>query len=328
MPKYSIIVPVYKAEAYLAECVESVLAQQISDLELILVDDGSPDGSGDMCDRYAERDARVKVIHKENGGVSSSRNWGIEVAAGEYIIFLDSDDFVDKSYFEVIEELVARGGELFSFGMYSYTHKRDGGVDIKDSRMNLDMELDASDSQCLSRFMTESFFASPCNKVFLASVIKEHNIRFPLGVVCFEDYLFSLEYLKHVKKIKSTSTPIYYYRGFETVNHVSKRRWGERFEISRLVYSSNEKFINEMGGARALLDLHRYSWSAYTAEIRAARDADADGGVSAIKRALREEGFRRAVRVITPRGKFFRMLSLLLRLRLYGIASKMIRKRI
>ena len=212
--------------------------------------------------------------------------------------------------------------------MYNYTHKIDGSIETDASGMNLDIDFDVSDSESLSRFMLEGFFAPPWNKVFLASVIKEHNIRFPLGVVCFEDYLFSLEYLKCVKKIKSTSVPIYYYRSLESVDHVSKRRWGERFAISRLVYSRTEDFITDMGGARALLNLHRYTWSAYTAELRAASISDADGGASAIKKALREAGFRRAVRVITPRGKFFRMLSLLLRLRLYGIASKMIKKRI
>ncbi|MBO5945148.1 MAG: glycosyltransferase [Clostridia bacterium] len=328
MPKYSIIVPVYKAEAYLSECVESVLSQAFSDFELILVDDGSPDGSGDLCDRYAERDGRVRVIHKENGGVSSARNAGVDVSEGEYIIFLDSDDFVDKTYFDVIEELVSSGGELFSFGTYNYDHKIDGSVEIMSSGMNLDIELDTSDSEGLSRFMLDGFFAPPWNKVFLASVIKANNLRFPLGVVCFEDYLFSLEYLRHVKKIKSTSAPIYYYRGFEAINHVSKRRWGERFVVSRLVYSHTEDFIKSKGLAPELLNLHRYTWSAYIAELRAARTQDADAGMSAIKKSLREAGFCRAVRVITPRGKFFRALSLLIRLRLYGIASKMIKKRI
>ena len=93
MPKYSIIVPVYKAEDTIRECIDSVLKQQYTDFELILVDDGSPDNSGGICDEYAANDSRIRVIHKENGGVSSARNIGIDTALGKYIIFRDSDDW-------------------------------------------------------------------------------------------------------------------------------------------------------------------------------------------------------------------------------------------
>lgn len=92
-PKVSIIVPIYKVESYLPECVNSVLAQDFSDFELILVDDGSPDRCGEICDAYAARDGRVRVIHKENGGLSDARNAGMALASGEYVVFLDSDDF-------------------------------------------------------------------------------------------------------------------------------------------------------------------------------------------------------------------------------------------
>ena len=93
MPLFSIIVPVYKAEKYISECVDSVLAQTFEDFELILADDGSPDRCHEICDEYAKKDSRIKVIHKNNGGASSARNSGIDAACGEYIIFLDSDDY-------------------------------------------------------------------------------------------------------------------------------------------------------------------------------------------------------------------------------------------
>ena len=96
----SIIVPVYKAERYLARCVDSILNQTYRDLELILVDDGSPDNSGQMCDAYAEQDQRVRVIHKENGGVSTARNVGLDAAKGDYITFVDSDDYIDACMYE------------------------------------------------------------------------------------------------------------------------------------------------------------------------------------------------------------------------------------
>ena len=100
MTRISIIVPVYKAEKYLPRCVESLLSQTYRELEIILVDDGSPDNCPEICDGYAEKDSRVKVIHKENGGVSSARNAGLEAASGDYITFVDSDDYVDGQMYE------------------------------------------------------------------------------------------------------------------------------------------------------------------------------------------------------------------------------------
>ena len=98
MPEISIIVPVYKVEKYLNRCIDSILAQSFPDFELILVDDGSPDKSGKICDDYAAKDSRVKVIHKENAGVSAARNSGLAMSSGSYIMFCDSDDFVDKNW--------------------------------------------------------------------------------------------------------------------------------------------------------------------------------------------------------------------------------------
>ena len=99
MPKISIIVPVYKVEKYLDKCVKSILAQTFKDFELILVDDGSPDNCGKMCDDFSKRDERVRVVHKKNGGVSSARNAGLKIATGDYIIFIDSDDYIDENMF-------------------------------------------------------------------------------------------------------------------------------------------------------------------------------------------------------------------------------------
>lgn len=104
MCEISIIVPVYKVEKYLRKCVDSILAQTFTDFEVILVDDGSPDNSGKICDEYAEKDNRVRVIHKENGGLSSARNAGIDVARGKYLGFVDSDDYIDEDMYEILYE--------------------------------------------------------------------------------------------------------------------------------------------------------------------------------------------------------------------------------
>ena len=102
MPKVSIIVPVYKVGPYLAKCIDSILSQTLTDFELILVDDGSPDSCGEICDGYAKKDERIKVIHKQNGGLSSARNAGLDIAKGEYIGFVDSDDYIEHDMYEFL----------------------------------------------------------------------------------------------------------------------------------------------------------------------------------------------------------------------------------
>lgn len=109
MPKVSVIVPVYNAEKYLQECVDSILRQTLTDLELILVDDGSTDSSPAICDRYAEQDARVQVIHKPNGRAASARNAGLRAASGEYVAFVDSDDWISP---EMYEKMLETGADV------------------------------------------------------------------------------------------------------------------------------------------------------------------------------------------------------------------------
>ena len=120
----SIIVPVYKSKDTLKRCVESLLAQTVEDTEMILVDDGSPDGSGELCDKLAEEDSRIRVIHKENGGVSSARNVGIEAAKGDYLLFADSDDYVEQ---DMVEKLLSGIGndDIAICGFHHHYQGRD-----------------------------------------------------------------------------------------------------------------------------------------------------------------------------------------------------------
>src|SRR5690348_8514297 len=101
-PKISIIVPIYDVQKYLFKCIDSILAQTFTDYELILVNDGSPDSCGEICNEFAKKDKRIKVIHKKNGGLSSARNAGLEIAKGEYIGFIDSDDFIHNKMYEIL----------------------------------------------------------------------------------------------------------------------------------------------------------------------------------------------------------------------------------
>lgn len=191
MPKISVIVPVYKAEQYLPQCVESILGQTYSDLEVLLIDDGSPDHSGVICDEYARQDSRIRVIHKENGGVSTARNAGLDAATGDYITFVDSDDYIDSSMYEKMIAEAECGAQLvicdclkeFPDHRELYTH------DIRSGHYNRwqlekeyfphllimeNVEYPATISNCLILFRRE---------------LAEH-VRYPEGVRCSEDLLF------------------------------------------------------------------------------------------------------------------------------------------
>ena len=119
-PLISVIVPIYKVEKYLDRCVESIVNQTFSDIEIILVDDGSPDNCGKMCDEWAKKDARIKAFHKENGGLSDARNFGIEHSTAEFLIFIDSDDFIEPQMLEVLYGLITEhGADVAVCGLYN-----------------------------------------------------------------------------------------------------------------------------------------------------------------------------------------------------------------
>lgn len=192
----SLIVPVYKAEQCLRRCVDSILAQSFTDFELILVDDGSPDHSGTVCDEYATKDNRVVVIHKENGGVSTARNMGLDVAQGEFVGFIDSDDAVDASYLATLYQ----NGE---FDFVSAGFKMQGPD--KSWQTMLFCE-DSTNSKKVakypSRYMGKYYFGAPWAKLFKRDILNQHGLRFPLDIHNGEDTLFIFQYLGYAEKIK------------------------------------------------------------------------------------------------------------------------------
>jgi glycosyltransferase involved in cell wall biosynthesis len=171
---FSVVVPVYNVENYLAECVDSILRQSFADFELILVDDGAKDGSGALCDADAQRDARVKVIHKENGGQSTARNAGVRAASGEYAVFLDSDDFIDTpDFFAELYAALANNADVAIFRYYKYfspDKKSDCGVNMADIAFQ-------NKGQLLSELVKrDAFFCSCWSKCTRVAILKENEI--------------------------------------------------------------------------------------------------------------------------------------------------------
>ncbi len=200
----SIIVPVYKAERYLPRCIESILRQTYQNFELILVDDGSPDKCGEICDKYAQKDNRIKVIRKENGGVSSARNYGIDIAQGEFIYFVDSDDWLPKNSLQLHIDAMQKGDVQLTIGSTEHRALRITIGYFKSELINLqDPNLN------LNGILLRGY--APWNTLFFKSIIVENNIRFSNNVSFGEDTLFVREYLKHVQCVYTMRDVGYYY---------------------------------------------------------------------------------------------------------------------
>ena len=207
-PTISVIVPVYNTEKYLQHCIDSVLAQTFTDFELILVDDGSTDSSPAICDEYAKKDIRVRVFHKENGGVSSARNVGIEKAEGEWICFVDGDDYI-CDYFHLIQpythyDLIT--GAYKEFGAYnSYNGVTCNKVyNLAEDAFGL---LDFSPSD-----RTKTPYLSSCMHLFKKEIIDNHIIRFNENLKIGEDTIFVTHYATYCKNAMQTSNIFYMYR--------------------------------------------------------------------------------------------------------------------
>jgi glycosyltransferase involved in cell wall biosynthesis len=205
----SLIVPVYNAEKHLKECIDSILSQTYRNIELILVNDGSIDKSGEICDEYNKRDSRVCVIHQNNYGPSVARNAGIDRASGEYIQFVDSDDSLELN---MTAELVQgiRNAELVISGYKKIEYNEPKNV----SKYIPSLKGNYSNNDFMKNFgelFKNGFINSPCNKLYNKTIIKKFKINFLQGLHMGEDLLFNLKYIQFCKTIAVLQDPLYKY---------------------------------------------------------------------------------------------------------------------
>ena len=255
IPTISIVVPVYKVEPYLRRCVDSILAQTFKDFELILVDDGSPDNSGIICDEYAQKDTRVRIIHKENGGVSSARNAGIEIARGEWLCFVDGDDVIDPTYLGDFK-LESSINDLYIQG-----YKKVYNNEVKETH-EFPKSKEMSYIEILAFMEDERIINSPCCKLYDRAIIYNNNILFDSNTSYGEDHIFSLEYVAHASTAHYSTTSGYYYmvNGNESLSH-------RVIPLKDITYYSKES-------RRKQLELYsKYKFECYLASINRRQEA-------------------------------------------------------
>ena len=207
-PLISVIVPVYRVEEYLERCVKSILSQTYENLEVILVDDGSPDQCPAICDACAEKDARVKVIHQENKGLSGARNAGIDAASGEYLAFVDSDDYVSPHFIEELYQLLQDTGCAIGQCRFSYV-KGDGLVEESDSAFCI-YRGESLMEQLYGPEEKATCFVVAWNKLYRAELFKETGIRYPEGRI-HEDEATTYRLFHEAKKLAFLDRALYGY---------------------------------------------------------------------------------------------------------------------
>lgn len=243
IPEISVIVPVYKVEAYLPRCVESLLSQTYKDFEIILVDDGSPDTCPVMCDAYAKKYSNIQALHKENGGLSDARNAGMTIAKGEYVTFVDSDDYVHPAYLEMLMQGIRQGAD---FSVCGFTEVYDGnGIEDLDTSCISAACVNAKEG--LVEILYQGFHDVSAWGILLpASLVRKYP--FPKGKL-FEDLYTTYKFYLAAETVAFIRVPLYYY--FQRKGSIMGRR-NEAF-IHDLIESSDQ-LVEACRGKGALIE--------------------------------------------------------------------------
>ncbi len=244
---YSVVIPVYQAKDTLLRCVQSWLSQTERNLELILVDDGSSDGSEKLCDELQKKDTRIRTVHQKNTGVSAARNAGIEASRGDFLLFTDSDDYVAADYLEKMARLQKEAdSDLVLCGFH---HLYDGADMLKLPKEIKGTELSAFSEEFLSLY-EKSFLNMPWNKLYKKALAGRFDTSLSLG----EDLLFNLDYLSRCQRIAVLSEPLCYYIQEEQKVTLSSKKRKDRQMLARRICQATEDFYEEQWGKTGSTD--------------------------------------------------------------------------
>lgn len=261
----SIIIPVYNVTQYLNECIKSVVNQSYKDFECILIDDGSSDGSEIICDQWAQQDNRIRVIHQPNQGVSKARNKGIAEAQGEYITFIDSDDWIDSNYLNtLLQPIEEYNVDLVVCGLQQ--HYSNGTFKNYSYKTGI-IHIEQQDTNAFTDINKKFLLFGPVIKLYKRTIIQTHNIHFPPEYTYGEDLLFNYNYLEYVKAVYIVDQCLYHYRiiGSGTLSSIKRIN---QFEIDYAQWNILKNFFyrkNLWNDYSTFYLYHRLWWCMYDA---------------------------------------------------------------
>lgn len=239
--KISVIVPVYKVEKFLPKCIDSISNQTVKNLEIILVNDGSPDKCGEICNSYAIKDSRIRVIHKENGGLSDARNRGLDVATGDYVSFIDSDDYVHEKFYETLLSLMdTHGADIAQCGFVKvYEETVNNSLpDSEEEKRTVLNNIDALNNLYSNH---DGSAVVVWNKLYKRELLQ--NIRFPIGRI-HEDEFTTYKILYSINKMVITSRKLYYY--FQRADSIMSSKFNSGSVLAVEAYSQQVSFFNDL----------------------------------------------------------------------------------
>lgn len=242
----SIIIPVYQCENIISDIIEDILKQTYQDYEVLLIDDGSTDGSAKVCQEYGQKDARIRTILNMHQGVSGTRNTGIALANGEYIAFIDSDDRIEPDYFEQLYNNIGNNDLVIStFDRWFYNHKDIVKV-VKNIQLNAEINMKENFAEYFSELYVSTLLGVVYCKLFRTDVIKKNEMRFRNDIYIGEDYIFNFDYMKKCDYVRCIP-----YMGYHYVckkgNSLTQKKDLRKFEYGKVLFEESIKFVNEMG---------------------------------------------------------------------------------
>lgn len=257
MPKISIIIPVYNSESYLCECIDSVISQSYTDWELILVNDGSTDASGFICDQYSQRDSRIRVLHKPNSGVSNSRNLGIKEAQAEWIMFMDSDDYIDKETLNISVRNLQPKVDLLVFGIKVVNNdilENPPCLHYIGTNSTLQDQLEEADRI--------GWLQGPVNKLFKRSLIVDNNLLFDVTMSYGEDTKFSFTYLQICNNIQFIPHFFYNYCFRNSQSLTSKTlSWNYSLKLAKMLRDVRIKVAVKFSMSKSYIDFIQFIYA-------------------------------------------------------------------
>ncbi len=309
----SIIIPVYNAKAHLEACVQSILDQSYKHFELLLIDDGSSDGSSELCDQLAEKNSIIHVKHKVNGGVSSARNAGLDVARGDYVVFVDSDDVISNNYLEAFIESSEKADLII--GMIEDLYFDNQGVIVK--QKNRHVEAPNCGILADEYYKLLELLRVPVVKLYKRSILEDYHIRFDENLSLAEDQVFNFSYYKHIKTYALETRSIYKYYHLYESNSLSSLRTKKTFEDELYKLNVEYAFINSYSPSNADLVYAHHMISM----MNIYTDLKDDRGLLPFYKRVKRIANLNPVKADKALNKKKKLIVDLLNLKLYGIVT-------